>query len=144
MEIHSLPLKSTYAGIHTSTTHLALDHTLFCFLGHLFLSVMRERTSAITTLISSFPPVSTPFDKYPRKLALTSHPAQLTFPSLLRVFCPTPSHVSIHCWSPLFQCNWHIKGHSRPLNCHFNNFFSDFITFDLLNGLTKLSTQFPF
>lgn len=60
-----------------------------------------------------------------------------------------------HCLPSTFFCSQFLhslfslvtitsKGHSGPLNCHFNNFFADFIISDLSNDLTKLSNPYLF
>lgn len=60
-ETHSLPLKSTDIGINSfpSTVNLAPDPTL-CFLGHLLLSVTRQKRLLSPRQLPC-PPVSTSF-----------------------------------------------------------------------------------
>lgn len=70
---HSLPVKGTDCGIQAfpSTINLAPDHTLFCVLGHLFLSVMRDRLISSPSQLP-FPPTSLSYKclGYPRKSCL--------------------------------------------------------------------------
>lgn len=57
-------------------------------------------------------------------LALTLHPVQSIFLSKPRDLFPfTSIHSSISHSQSTFQRDYHFKGHSRSLNCHFINFF---------------------